>query len=174
MTESRRKKVGEYLLEAGLVTEDQLKEALRRQRQTKEPLGQILARTGFVAEADVCRVLHQQLGLPIVDLQALAIDEAVIALVKEELAKRYTAIPVGKENQNTIRVAMADPLNASAMEDIRFQSGYFVRPVLAPPTEILEAITRYYHLDDSVGEVLENIIKSDPAVATLRKLTFAH
>ena len=162
MTESRRKKVGEYLLEAGLVTEDQLKEALRRQRQTKEPLGQILARAGFVAEGDVCRVLHQQLGLPIVDLQALAIDEAVIALVKEELAKRYTAIPVGKENQNTIRVAMADPLNASAMEDIRFQSGYFVRPVLAPPTEILEAITRYYHLDDSVGEVLENIIKSDP------------
>lgn len=162
MSESKRKKVGEYLLEAGLVTEDQLKEALRRQRQTKEPLGQILARAGFVDEGDVCRVLHQQLGLPIVDLQALAIDEAVIALVKEELAKRYIAIPVGKENQNTIRVAMADPLNASAMEDIRFQSGYFVRPVLAPPSEIQEAITRYYHLDDSVGEVLENIIRSDP------------
>jgi type IV pilus assembly protein PilB len=162
VSEGRRKKVGEYLLEAGLVSEDQLKEALRRQRQTKEPLGQILARAGFVDEADVCRVLHQQLGLPIVDLQALAIDESVIALVKEELAKRYIAIPVGKENQNTIRVAMADPLNASAMEDIRFQSGYFVRPVLAPPSEIQEAITRYYHLDDSVGEVLENIIKSDP------------
>lgn len=160
---SRRKKVGEYLLEAGLITEDQLKEALRRQRQTKEPLGQVLARAGFIDEADVCRVLHQQLGLPIVDLQALAIDDNVIALVKEELAKRYTAIPVGKENQNTIRVAMADPLNASAMEDIRFQSGYFVRPVLAPPTEILEAITRYYHIEDSVGEVLENIIRSDPA-----------
>jgi len=162
VSENKRKKVGEYLLEAGLVTEDQLKEALRRQRQTKEPLGQILARAGFVDEADVCRVLHQQLGLPIVDLQALAIDEAVIALVKEELAKRYIAIPVGKENQNTIRVAMADPLNVSAMEDIRFQSGYFVRPVLAPPSEIQEAITRYYHLDDSVGEVLENIIKSEP------------
>ena len=164
MSESnRRKKVGEYLLEAGLVTEDQLKEALRRQRQSKEPLGQILARAGFVDEGDVCRVLHQQLGLPIIDLATLAIDENVIALVKEELAKRYIAIPIAKENQNTIRVAMADPLNVSAMEDIRFQSGYFVRPVLAPPTEIQEAITRYYHIEDSVGEVLENIIRSDPA-----------
>jgi type IV pilus assembly protein PilB len=160
---NRRKKVGEYLLEAGLITEDQLKEALRRQRQSKEPLGQILARAGFVDEGDVCRVLHQQLGLPIIDLATLAIDDNVIALVKEELAKRYIAIPIAKENQNTIRVAMADPLNVSAMEDIRFQSGYFVRPVLAPPTEIQEAITRYYHIEDSVGEVLESIIRSDPA-----------
>ncbi|HEX7077019.1 MAG TPA: ATPase, T2SS/T4P/T4SS family [Candidatus Eisenbacteria bacterium] len=159
----RRKKLGEYLLEAGLLNEDQLKEALRRQRQTREPLGQILARGGMVTEGDVCRVLHQQLGLPIVDLASLAIDEGAIALVKEELAKKYTAMPVEVENRNTIRVAMADPLNASALEDIRFQSGYFVRPVLAPPSEILEAISRYYHMDDSVVQVLETIIKNDPA-----------
>jgi type IV pilus assembly protein PilB len=168
VTESaRRKKLGEHLLEAGLISEAELKEALRRQKQTKEPLGQILARAGLVSEGDVCRVLHQQLGLPIIDLQAIAIDESVIALVKEELAKRYLAIPVALENRNTIRVAMADPLNASALEDIRFQSGFFVRPALAPPTEILEAITRFYHLDDSVGQVLESIIKSDPGEVRL-------
>jgi len=155
--------MGEYLTDAGLITEDQLKEALRRQRQTKEPLGQVLARAGLVGEADICRVLHEQLGLPIIDLQSIAIDESVIALVKEELAKRYLAIPVDLENRNTIRVAMADPLNASALEDIRFQSGYFIRPALAPPSEIQEAINRFYHLDDSVGQVLETIIKSDPA-----------
>ena len=119
---ANRKKVGEYLLEAGLITEDQLKEALRRQRQTKEPLGKTLARAGMVTEADICLVLHQQLGLPIVDLQTVAIDESVLALVKEELAKKYVAIPIELENRNTIRVAMADPLNASALEDIRFQS----------------------------------------------------
>ncbi|MGE5175326.1 MAG: ATPase, T2SS/T4P/T4SS family [Hyphomicrobiales bacterium] len=164
MTDSgRRKKLGEYLLDAGLLGEDQLKEALRRQRQTREPLGQILTRAGMVTEGDICRVLHQQLGLPIVDLASIAIDEAAIALIKEELAKKYVAMPVEVENRNTIRVAMADPLNASALEDIRFQSGYFVRPVLAPPTEILEAISRYYHMDDSVVEVLESIIKNDPA-----------
>ena len=159
----KRKKLGEYLLELGLLTEQQLKEALRRQRQTKEPLGNILARTGVVSEADVCRVLHAQLGLPIYDLQSLAVDESVIKLIKEELAKKYTAIPVEQENRNTLRVAMADPLNAAALEDLRFQSGFFIRPVLAPPSEIVEAISRFYHIDASVGEILENIIKNDDA-----------
>jgi Type II secretion system (T2SS), protein E, N-terminal domain len=144
-----RKKLGEYLLEAGLINETQLKEALRRQRQLREPLGQILARTGIVSEADICRVLHQQLGLPIVDLQSIAIDEHAIGAIREELAKKYTAIPIEIENRSTIRVAMADPLNASALEDIRFQSGYFVRPVLAPPSEIVDAISKYYHIDAS-------------------------
>jgi type IV pilus assembly protein PilB len=164
-----RRKLGEYLIEAGLVTEAQLKEALRRQRQTKEPLGQILARTGMVTELDVCRVLHAQLGLPIVDLHAVSIDEQVIGLVREELAKKYTAIPIELENRSTIRVAMADPLNAAALEDIRFQSGYFVKPVLAPPTDILEAISRYYHIDSSVVQILETIIRSD-SVQELREI----
>src|SRR6267142_1716723 len=117
-----RKKLGEYLLEAGIITDRQLKDALRRQRQTKEPLGHILARQGMVSEADICRVLHQQLGLPIVELESIAIDEQVIALVREDLAKKYTAIP----------------------------------------TELVEAIAKYYHIDASVVEILENIIKNDP------------
>ena len=161
-TNVARKKLGEYLLEAGIITDRQLKEALRRQRQTKEPLGHILARQGMVSEADICRVLHQQLGLPIVELESIAIDEQVIALVREDLAKKYTAIPIELENRSTIRVALADPLNAQALEDIKFQSGYFVRPVLAPPSEIVEAIAKYYHIDASVVEILENIIKNDP------------
>ena len=165
----KRKKLGEYLIEAGLVTDQQLKEALRRQRQTKEPLGHILSRTGMVSEADICHVLHTQLGLPIVDLQAVAIDDGVIRLIKEELAKKYTAIPIEVENRTTLRVAMADPLNAAALEDLRFQSGYFVRPVLAPPSEIVEAISKYYHIDASVVEILENIIKNDP-VAEVREI----
>ena len=165
----KRKKLGEYLLEAGLVTDLQLKEALRRQRQTKEPLGHILSRSGMVSEADVCRVLHEQLGLAIVDLQSIAIDDGVIRLIKEELAKKYTAIPIEVENRSTLRVAMADPLNAAALEDLRFQSGYFVRPVLAPPSEIIEAISKYYHIDASVVEILENIIKNDP-VAEVREI----
>ncbi|MBI4365097.1 MAG: Flp pilus assembly complex ATPase component TadA [Candidatus Latescibacteria bacterium] len=164
-----RKKLGEYLLEAGLINEQQLKEALRRQRQTHEPLGHVLARQGMVTEADICRVLHQQLGLPIVDLQSIAIDDQVIALVREDLAKKYTAIPIELENRSTVRVAMADPLNAQALEDIRFQSGYFVRPVLAPPSEISEAISKYYHIDASVVEILEHIIKNDP-IAEVREI----
>ena len=164
-----RKKLGEYLSEAGLITEVQLKEALRRQRQTKEPLGQILAKSGMVSEGDICRVLHQQLGLPLVDFAAVAIEESVIALIREDLAKKYTAIPIELEGRNTIRVAMADPLNQSAIDDIRFQSGYFVKPALAEPTAIVEAISKYYNIDASVVEILENIIKDD-AVSEVREI----
>src|SRR5258706_3597634 len=142
-----RKKLGEYLLEAGLITDQQLKEALRRQRQTKEPLGHILARQGMVSEGDICRVLHQQLGLPIVELESIAIDEQVIALIREDLAKKYTAIPIELENRSTIRVALADPLNAQSLEDLKFQSGFFVRPVLAPPSAVVEPIAEYYRID---------------------------
>ena len=158
----KRKKLGEYLIEAGLLTEQQLKEALRRQRQTHQPLGHILSKSGTVTEGDICRVLHEQLGLPLVDLAAVAIEDGVIRLVREELAKKYTAIPIELEGRNTLRVAMADPLNAAALEDLRFQSGCFIRPALAPPTEIVEAISKFYHIDASVVEVLENIIKNDP------------
>ena len=163
MSESNaaRKKLGEYLLDAGLITDQQLREALRRQRQTKEPLGHVLTRQGMVSEADICRVLHQQLGLPIVDLGSIAIDEQVIGLLREDLAKKHTAIPIELENRSTLRVALADPLNPQALEDIKFQSGYFVRAVLAPPSEIVEAIAKYYHIDASVVEILENIIKND-------------
>jgi len=157
-----RKRLGEYLLEAGLLTEEQLKESLRQQRQTKDPLGQVLSRAGLVSETDVCRVLHEQLGLPLVDFAATAIDESVIALIKEELAKKYTAIPIALEDRSTLRVAMADPLNQRAIDDIRFQSGFFVKPALAPPSAIVEAISKYYHIDASVVEILENIIKDDP------------
>jgi len=157
-----RKKLGEYLLEAGLITEPQLKEALRRQRQSKEPLGRILARTGVVSETDVCRILHQQLGLPLVDLSTVAIDESVISLVREDLAKKYTAIPLDLEARNTLRIAMADPLNAAALEDLRFQSGYFIRPVLAPPSAIVDAISKYYHIDANISGILETIIASEP------------
>jgi len=164
-----RKRLGEYLTEAGLINEHQLKEALRRQRQTKEPLGQILARSGMVTEGDICRVLHQQLGLPLIDFTAVAIEESVIAVIREDLAKKYTAIPIELEGRNTIRVAMADPLNQSAIDDIRFQSGYFVKPALAPPSAIVEAISKYYHIDASVVEILENIIKDDP-VSEVREI----
>ena len=112
---SGQKKLGEYLLEAGLLNEHQLKEALRRQRQTKEPLGQILARSGMISESDVCNVLHQQLGLPVIDFTAVAIEESVIALIREDLAKKYTAIPIELEGRSTIRVAMADPLTGSSL-----------------------------------------------------------
>src|SRR4029077_8842563 len=110
-------------------------------------LGATLIQMGLLAEHDLMGLLQRQLGLPLVDLDTLPVDELAVAKVKEELARKYMALPVEIEGRKTLIVAMSDPLNVAALEDLRFQSGMFIQPVLASPRQIQEAIERYYHLD---------------------------
>ena len=162
----KRRRIGDLLLEAGVITPLQLEEALDEQKATGEFVGQVLVRRGWATETAICECLHQQLGLPVVELEGMEIPDHVLAMVSEKLATRYLAMPVAVEGQregrnSAVVVAMADPLNPSAIEDIRFYSGNFVRPVLAPASEIAEAINRYYRLDASMNEVLDKIISDD-------------
>jgi len=120
-------------------------------------------RLGFCSETAILNTLKSQLGLPSVDLETVRIDEKAIAMVKEELAKKHLAMPV-EITGRTLVVAMSDPLNVSALEDLRFQSGLFVRPVLATPTAIQNAIARHYGIDQSISEVIKGIIGSDDDV----------
>jgi type IV pilus assembly protein PilB len=117
------------------------------------------------------KTLQLQLGLPLVDLAEVAADEQALALVKEELARKYAALPIEIEGRKTLVVAMADPLNVAALEDLRFHSGMFIKPVLALGTQIHEAIERYYHIDTSMNEVINNIITSEDelTVAAIRE-----
>ena len=128
-----RRKIGDLLLAANVVTEAQLEEALAEQKTTGELVGQVLVRRGWVTEQGICEVLQEQLGLPVVRLEGMEVDEHVLSLVSEELASRHVALPLAVEGQrggrtSALVVAMADPLNAGAIEDIRFFSGYFVVP----------------------------------------------
>src|SRR5439155_11878677 len=123
--------------------------------------GATLIGMGLVSEPAVLRVLQQQLGLPLIDLSDTVVDEQALQRIKEELAKKYGALPIEIEGRSTLVVAMADPLNVAALEDLRFHSGMFIRPVLASPSAITEAIERYYHIDNSMKEVIQNIIHSD-------------
>ncbi len=162
----KRRRIGDLLLEAGVITPAQLEEALDEQKATGEFVGQVLVRRGWATEHAICDCLHHQLGLPVVQLEGTEIPDHVLALVSEKLATRYLAMPIAVEGQregrsSAVVVAMADPLNPTAIEDIRFYSGYFVRPVLAPASEIAEAINRYYRLDASMNEVLDKIISDD-------------
>ena len=163
------RKIGDILLAAGLITEAQRQEALDAQKKTGFLLGEILVSHGMVSEQAICQALHSQLGLPVVNLDDIEVDERVLALVREDLAKRYHALPIRLEGQvpgraTELVVAMSDPLNTEATDDLRFHSGYFIKPVLAPGSEIAEAITRYYHLDASMGEVLETIVSEDEEI----------
>ncbi len=166
---SEHKRLGDLLLESGLLTEEQLLHAVTEQQASGELLGAALVRLGYVSEETLLHHLEQQLRLPLVDLDALSIDEQVLTYIKEDTARKYSALPLAIEGRSTLIVAMADPLNVAALEDLRFHCGMFIQPVLARPSAILEAIERYYHIDSSVDEVIRNIIttEQDVVVSTI-------
>jgi type IV pilus assembly protein PilB len=158
------KRLGDLLLEEKLVTSDQLKAAIEEQRRSGQLLGATLVAMGLIGEDALLRHLQRQLGLPLVDLNEVNVDEQALQYVKEDLARKYVAMPLEVEGRRTLRVAMADPLNVAALEDLRFHSGMFIQPVLASPASIQEAIERYYHIDSSVNQVLEEIISAEDEV----------
>jgi len=163
------KRLGDVLLDEKLITPQQLSDAVAEQRRTGQLLGATLIRLGAITEEVMLKHLQQQLGLPLLDLNDVVIDEAVLALVKEDVAKKYVAMPVEVESRSTLVVAMADPLNVAALEDLRFHAGMFIKPVLARTLQIHESIERYYHIDNSMNEVIQNIIHSEDelVVATI-------
>jgi type IV pilus assembly protein PilB len=155
------KRLGDLLLEQQVITPDELASAVTEQRKNGQLLGATLVRMGVVTEEIIVRCLQRQLGLALLDLNDVVVDEQALALVKEDVAKKYGAIPIEVEGRSTLIVAMADPLNVAALEDLRFHAGMFIQPVLARPAQIVEAIERYYHIDNSMNEVIRNIIRSD-------------
>ncbi len=158
------KRLGDLLIEAKVITPQDLTDAIARQRKTGELLGATLMQMGLVTEEILTRQLQKQLGLPLVDLAEVTADEQALALVREDLARKYVALPIEVDARKSLTVAMADPLNVAALEDLRFHSGMFIKPVLALPSAIAEAIERYYHIDQSVNEVISSIISSEDEV----------
>ncbi len=158
------KRLGDLLIQAEMITPDQLDAAIQEHKKSNQLLGATIVRMGFVTETQVLHLLHEQLDLPLVDLDTTTADEQALSKIKEEQAKKYMALPIEIEGRKTLVVAMADPLNVSALEDLRFHAGMFIRPVLAAPSQILEAIERYYHIDSSMSEVIQSIISNEDDV----------
>jgi type IV pilus assembly protein PilB len=136
-------RLGELLTKASLITQDQLKEALKLQKETGGKLGETLIKLGFVAEEDITECLSQQFGVPSINLAHFEIDAGVIKLLPAEVARKYNILPVNKAGA-TITIAMADPTNVFAMDDIKFMTGYNVEPVVASELGIKQAIDNYY------------------------------
>jgi len=160
---AEHKRLGDLLIESGLIEPEQLETAILEQKRTGQMLGATLVRLGLLEETALLDLLHRQLGLPLVDLELTAPDEQALGKIKEEQAKKYLALPLELQKRSLV-VAMADPLNVAALEDLRFHAGMFIQPVLASPTKILEAIERYYHIDSSMNEVIQSIIQKEDEV----------
>ncbi len=132
-------RLGELLLKANLISQDQLREALKIQKDKGVKLGEALINLGFVSEEDITECLSQQFGVPSINLAHFDIDPGVIKLIPADVARKYNILPVNKTGA-TITIAMADPTNVFAMDDIKFMTGYNVEPVVASETAVADAI----------------------------------
>ncbi|MER3453472.1 MAG: type II secretion system protein GspE, partial [Acidimicrobiia bacterium] len=144
--------LGALLVERGLITREQLRAALEEQARTKKSLGRVLIDRRIVSEADLVATLAAQIGLDYVDLAEVQVDPTAVASVSASLCRRYQAIPIAWEDGRLV-VAMADPSNVFAIDDIRTITGADVKTVVATRTAILEAIDRNNRLDSDVEHV---------------------
>ncbi len=136
-------KLGEILVRENLITPDQLRETLEYQRANGGRLGSNLVRLGYVSDDVVTAVLSRQYGVPSINLDLFQIDSDVIKLISEDVAMKYSVLPISKVGA-TLTLAMADPTNVFAMDDIKFMTGLNVEPVIASETSIQLAIAKYY------------------------------
>ncbi len=136
-------KLGQMLIKAGLITEEQLKQALEEQKKSGGKIGFNLVKLGFATEEDITSFLSEQYGVPAINLRHFEIDEAILKLIPSEVAQKYLIIPINRTGA-TLTIAMADPTNVFAMDDIKFMTGYNVEPVVASEIAIREAIDQYY------------------------------
>jgi type IV pilus assembly protein PilB len=136
-------KIGEFLQKANLINQEQLERALEEQKSSGGRIGEHLIRLGYVTEEDILDCLSQQYGVPSINLHHFEIDESIIRLIPADVARKYQFIPVSKTGA-TLTVAMADPTNVFAMDDITFITGYRVEPVVASEEALRESIDKYY------------------------------
>ena len=146
--------LGALLMREGLLTEAQLDAALNDQSRSGKQLGRILIELGTISETDLVRTLAKQVGLEYFDLADATIDSSAVSLVSEAVARRYQAVAVGWEDEKLV-VAMADPSNVFALDDIRAITGREVKTVVASPTELAATIDRYFRVDAEVDTVAQ-------------------
>jgi len=145
----------DILLEQGLVGEKDLNEALEEQKNRGENLGQILLRDGFINAEDLCKCLAIQFNMEVVKPSNYQIDKEIIDKIPAALARRHRFLPL-KMNNNTLTVAMADPLSFSALDNLRVMLDCEVEGVLAPEDEMTRALDRYYGTGE---ESIESMIQ---------------
>src|SRR5688572_4586336 len=136
-------KLGEILVRENLVTPQQLREALDYQRTSGGRLGSNLVKLGIISDDVITAVLSRQYGVPSINIDLFQIDEEVVKLISQEVALKYTVLPISKVGA-TLTLAMADPTNVFATDDIKFMTGLNVEPVIASEASIQTAIGKYY------------------------------
>lgn len=157
-------RLGELLVKSKLISEDQLQEALKMQNERGGKLGEALVGLGLITDQDITEVLSQQFGVPAIDLEHFEVDENVVKIIPADVARKYNVMPVSRTGA-TLTMAMADPTNVFAIDDIKFLTGYNVEPVIASESAILAAVDNYYGTSHAVElkQVMDDIATADDA-----------
>jgi type IV pilus assembly protein PilB len=149
----QRKRIGDILLETGIITPQQLAEALAQQRRTRERLGRVLVDQGAASEKQIAQALAAQLDLPLVALSSARLDPSAVKLIPEILARKRRVVPLRLDGSHVV-VAMADPLDVFALDDVGIAARRPVKAVVAVESEVMAAIERAYGMGAAAQAVL--------------------
>ncbi|MCU1305633.1 MAG: pilB1 [Acidobacteriaceae bacterium] len=174
-------RLGDLLVKEKVISPEQLEQALKTQKDAggKDRLGSVLVKLGFLSDDDVTNFLSRQYGVPAINLQFFEIDHAVVKLIPQDTAKRYQILPLSRVGA-ALTIAMVDPTNVFAMDDIKFMTGFNIEPVVASEAAIMDGIDRAYNsgkeeenlenIMASMGEETDIEVQSEEAEATLAEL----
>lgn len=155
-----KKRLGDILVESGMVTAGQIDSAIK-EKKPGQKLGEFLINKGYITEHQLIEVLEFQLGIPLVNLYSYPFDTKLFHIISKEVAKRNVLIPLKKEKDKLI-VAMADPMDFYAIDDLRMSTGFEIERVIATKDEILRSINKYYDEDEGVLELLGSTVDDAP------------
>ena len=156
----KRERIGELLVREKLISLAQLRKAQDDQSKQGGHLGYHLAKLGYISDNEITNFLSQQYNIPAVDLAEYEIDREVVNLIPREVCEKHLVIPVARAGSSII-LAMSDPTNLHAIDDVKFLTGYNVEPVIAAETAIAEAIEKYYSTEVSYDEVMEGFDETE-------------
>lgn len=156
----KKLRLGDVLVNSGVITAEQLQKGLELQKGSGRKLGETFVDEGITTEENIAKALSSQLGYEMVDLQDVSIDEEILNLVPPNILKKHKMIPFeySRTGMNVLRVAMSDPMNMAAMDDINIITNLQVEPVVATPRDVMLALDRYYGQAE-VNSALEEYVK---------------
>ncbi|MFC1862799.1 hypothetical protein ACFL1Z_02450, partial [Thermodesulfobacteriota bacterium] len=151
-----RRKLGELLVETGLLSTEKLVDALSVQKKTGKRLGQALIDMKVITEEEMAFALAMQLKIPYVDLHDYAIQTEALESIPRAVSNKFACIPIELKN-SILHVAMADPLDLNIMKDLQFITGYSISPAISTPSQIHDALQKHYHPEQTLGQVADDL-----------------
>src|SRR5688572_22663665 len=160
-------RIGDLLVKEGLISQEQLGKALDEQKKTGGRLGSCLVKLGYINDEEVTTFLSRQYGVPSINLTYFEVDPSVIKLIPEETARRYEVVPLSRVG-SSLTIAMVDPTNVFAMDDIKFMTGFNIEPVVASEQAIADAIKKFYGTpEDQIERMNKELGGGDDAALEL-------